>query len=520
QGTVNRVVGVAEDITERREVEDTLKESEERFRRIFENSPVGMVLTTTDFRFFSVNPSWVSMTGYSEEELMNLSFRDITHPDHLADDMNHIRELEDGTIAVYRTEKRYIRKDNSILWGSLMVTAIRDQTGSMSHFIAQIEDITERKQSEEGLIRSEAKFRTMVEASPDMIWEIDLEGNFTYISSQSAVQIGYIPGELIGRSFFSLLRKEAIPAVKAKFQDHIKEKTSFSSLEIPALRADGTSCIIEIRSVPMLATDGTLAGFRGIARDITRQKESEEAVRALGAYNRSLIEASLDPLVTISHDGKIQDVNLATERVTGYSRDALIGTDFSDYFVDPVKAREGYQKAFGKGMVKDFPLEIRHRNGMITSVLYNATRYRDPKGNIMGILAAARDITELKAAQEALGYSEQKYRDLAELMPLTIFETDLEGKFTYANRFALNSFGYTSRDLASGLDISMMVVPEDACRAKQNLEGIIQGKKSGNEYRFRLKTGESFTGITYLSVVEKDGRQVGLRGVIVDITER
>ena len=113
-----------------------------------------------------------------------------------------------------------------------------------------------------------------------------------------------------------------------------------------------------------------------------------------GAYNRNLIEVSLDPLVTISAEGKINDVNTATEQVTGCSRDELIGTYFSDYFTDPEKARIGYQLAFKEGSVRDYELQVRHKNGHITPVLYNASVYKDEAGKVMGIFAAARDITE------------------------------------------------------------------------------------------------------------------------------
>jgi len=119
-------------------------------------------------------------------------------------------------------------------------------------------------------------------------------------------------------------------------------------------------------------------------------------------YARSLIEASLDPLVTISAGGKIMDVNSATEKVTGIPRDQLIGSDFSHYFTDPQKARDGYQLAFSQGMVRDYPLAICHVDGRITDVLYNATVYRDYQGNIAGLFAAARDITALKKAQHEL----------------------------------------------------------------------------------------------------------------------
>ena len=115
-----------------------------------------------------------------------------------------------------------------------------------------------------------------------------------------------------------------------------------------------------------------------------------------------MIEASLDPLVTIGHDGKITDVNEATEFVTGYSRDELIGTDFTNYFEDPDKAKKGYQEVFKEGFVSDYALGIKHRDGNITPVLYNASIYQDESGEVIGIFAAARDITELKKMAEAL----------------------------------------------------------------------------------------------------------------------
>ncbi len=116
-------------------------------------------------------------------------------------------------------------------------------------------------------------------------------------------------------------------------------------------------------------------------------------------YNRSLIEASLDPLVTIDAGGKITDVNSATERVTGFSREELIHTDFSDYFTEPAKAKAGYRQVFKEGSVKDYALEIRHRDGHITPVLYNAAVYHDEEGKVIGVFAAARDITERKQAE-------------------------------------------------------------------------------------------------------------------------
>ena len=163
--------------------------------------------------------------------------------------------------------------------------------------------------------------------------------------------------------------------------------------------------------------DGTLLGGFGTVTDITARKQMEEELRksrdelekrveertaelrAASLYARGLLEASPDPLVTISPDGKITDVNVATAMVTGLMRERLIGSDFSNYFTEPQKAKEGYKKVMSEGLVKDYPLTIRHISGRITDVLYNATVYRNEAGQMQGIFAAARDITELKKGE-------------------------------------------------------------------------------------------------------------------------
>ena len=121
-GTITGVIGIVRDVTERKCAEEAMRGTEERYRKIFENSPLGMTLLTPDFRFFSVNPAWVIMTGYSEKELLKMSFEDITHPDHLTGNPLYIQELATGKIPVYKAEKRYIRKDGSVLWGLLRVS--------------------------------------------------------------------------------------------------------------------------------------------------------------------------------------------------------------------------------------------------------------------------------------------------------------------------------------------------------------------------------------------------------------
>ena len=157
--------------------------------------------------------------------------------------------------------------------------------------------------------------------------------------------------------------------------------------------------VIEAYDFPFTDVDGTPMILE-MDLDITAAKRAKEALEKANAYNRSLLEASLDPLVTISPHGKITDVNTATEKVTGRAREELIGNDFSDYFTDSEKARLGYQQVFKEGLVQDYELEVSHQNGTTTPVLYNASVYRDQDGEVVGVFAAARDITTRKRAEE------------------------------------------------------------------------------------------------------------------------
>lgn len=143
-----------------------------------------------------------------------------------------------------------------------------------------------------------------------------------------------------------------------------------------------------------------------------RVQKRTAQVRQASLYARGLLEASLDPLVTISPEGKVTDVNRATELATGLTRNQLIGTDFSDYFTEPQRAREGYQKVIAEGEVRDYPLTVRHASGRTMDVLYNATVYRDEAGQVQGVFAAARDITERKRAEQELEKHRQHLEEL------------------------------------------------------------------------------------------------------------
>lgn len=153
-------------------------------------------------------------------------------------------------------------------------------------------------------------------------------------------------------------------------------------------------------SIPLMQHDEIGQLITSFNSHLIFRKQAEEGLQNANSYNRSLLEASLDPLVTIGQNGMITDVNQASEAAIGYSREELIGTDFAACFTDPGKAQEGYRQVFKTGQVRDYPLEIRHRKGRIIPVMYNATLYHDDSGKVVGVFAAARDISASKRAEE------------------------------------------------------------------------------------------------------------------------
>jgi PAS domain S-box-containing protein len=237
----------------------------------------------------------------------------------------------------------------------------------------------------------------------------------------------------------------------------------------------------DVFDFPFTDTDGsTLILEMGI--DITERKQAQEALNAVSLYTRSLIEASLDPLVTISTDGKVTDVNRATEQVTGASREELIGTDFSNYFTEPEKAQQGYRQVFSEGFVKDYPLAIRHTSGKVTDVLYHATVYKNEVGEIQGVFAAARDITVRKRMEEELRKSENRLRLLSSQL-LTVQEAERKR----IARDVHDSIGQTLASIKFGLESKLSQMGAGAPPPGVSIENIISLAQNGIEESRRIQ---------------------------------
>ena len=250
--------------------------------------------------------------------------------------------------------------------------------------------------------------------------------------------------------------------------------------------------------------------------DVTERKKAEEALRLSNIYNRSLIEASLDPLVTIGHDGKITDVNISTELVTGYSRDELIGTDFTNYFTDPDKAKKEYQEVFREGFVSDYALEIQHKGGRRTPVLYNASIYMDESGEVIGIFAAARDITKLKKADEKI----QVLANAVESSNDAIVTESLDGTIESWNMGAKKIYGYSAEEIL-GKDASILEPDNLKGEIKHLIEKTKQEEKIQHYETLRLKKDGTVinVSITLSPIFDSSGKFVAISCIGRDITE-
>jgi len=405
--------GIIRDITERKKLEEALRkyhdeleirvqertiELSRAYKKLEDQSKIleGFFTSTiTPLIFLDRNFNYIRVNeAYAKACQRDISeFPGHNHFEFYPSDAKAIFEQVVETKTPYQAIARPFTFPDHPEWGETYwdwtLTPILNDEDEVEFLVFSLEDVTERKRAEKAVKAERQRFNDVLEMLPAYLVLLTPDYHVPFANRFFRERFG----ESHGRRCFEYLFGRSEPCEICETYTVLK---TMAPHEWEWTGPDGR--IYNVFDFPLTDTDGSLLILE-MGIDITERKRAEEKVRAASLYTRSLIEASLDPLVTISKDGKIMDVNNATELVTGVPREQLIWSDFSDSFTQPEKAREGYRNVFSKGAVRDYPLAIRHRSGMITDVLYNATIYRNEAGEIQGVFAAARDITKRKEAE-------------------------------------------------------------------------------------------------------------------------
>ncbi len=565
QGDGSRYAAIAhENITERKQAEEALCASEEQYRHLFESASDAFLLIDIDTDLvIDANRIASELYGYDRDELLTKMSTDLSaEPEETQLRIHESQAIPDQVLNI---PLRLHRKKDGTVFPVEITARSLSVKGRLVLFVA-VRDITERKRAEAAFalnsqrVQALLQLNQMTQASLQEITDFGLEeavrltrstiGYLAFLNEDESVLTMHAwshsamaecaivdkpivyPVASTGLWGEAVRQRKAVitndyaadnPLKKTYPKGHVLVKRH---MNIPVFAG---SRIVLVAGVGNKAEEYDQDDVRqltllmeGMWRLIERMRAQEE-LRVASLYARNLIEASLDPLVTINSNGKITDVNNATEQVTGVLREILIGSDFSDYFTEPDKAREGYQQVFSQGIVKDYPLTIRHASGHTTDVLYNASVYKTEAGEVQGIFATARDVTERKRAEETLRDNELKYRALFETADdaILLFADD---QWIDCNAGALRVFGCT-RDQIIGAHPKRFSPPtqpdgrssEEEAIKKINLAYAVEPQFF--EWEHCRADGTPFSAEVRLNRLDLGGKP-HMQAIVRDVTQR
>lgn len=490
-------------VLENSEISEGLKQSSQYARSLIEASLDPLVTINANGKITDVNYASIKVTGIPRENLIGTDFSNyFTEPDKAQEGYQQV--FEKGFVENYPlTIKHQNGKLTDVLYNA---SVYKDDKGNVLGVFAAARDITDQKLVELNLqksLKEVSGYKYALDES-SIVAITDRKGIINYANDNFCKISKYDRKELIGQDHRIINSGYHSKEFMHELWSTISKGKIWRG-ELKNRAKDGTLYWVDTTIVPFMDERGIIYQYVAVRINISAQKQSSQ-------YARSLIEASLDPLVTISIDGKITDVNEASIKVTGILREKLIGTDFSNYFTEPDKAMEGYQQVFEKGFVADYPLTIKHQSGKLTDVLYNASVYKDDKGNVLGVFAAARDVTEQKLLSK---YSLSLIE--ASLDPLITINT--AGKITDMNEAKVNITGLKRQELIGSNFFDYFTEPEKARKVYQDV--FEKGFIMDSPLTFRHKDGK-LTDVLFNGSVYKDDRGNVLGAVVVarDITDQ
>lgn len=514
KGEIVAFQGIARDITVKTEIEEFLK-------ALADTTLAGMLVYQNDY-FVYVNKAAEKITGYSEEELLNMHHWELIHEDYqkLVKEIGKKRQ-EGKKIKPRIYEMPFYTKEGQIKWGIFSTTNItfRGRPAGLVTFM----DITERKEMEEMLRESEEKYRMVVETANDAI-AIVQKDIVKYANKQAEKLTGYSLKEIIGANFRKFVSKEEAKRLQAMYREALKKKITGPRRETVIIRKDGKKRYVDV-SLSIISYHGGKAAIV-IVHDITERKEMEEALKESETHYRTLFEAANDAIFIMDGD-KFIDCNNMAAKMFGCSKKELIGKTPYEEFSPPKqpdgmdskeKALENIRKAL-QGKRQFF--EWRHRRLDGTTFDAEVSLNRIVVGGKSYLMAIVRDVTERKKMEEMLRESEERFRSLVENAPDAIYIITANG-FEYVNPAFEKLTGYTNKEVTSP-DFSFwkLIHEDDIPLIVEREKAREAGKPLPPMYSFRIvrKDGKiRWVEVTTVSIGKK--REVRVVGILRDVTER
>lgn len=478
------------DITQRTQAEKALRESEDRFRKIFEEGPIGMAIFDTHGSFVQVNSSFCRIMGYTEPELTQKTFIDITHPEHIAADREFIARINSGELSVYKTEKKFIRKNKDVIWGSVTVSVIRDGNGQVQHHLVMVEDITEHKKAEQFLRDSEEKYSRLVNHS---LMGIGVSrGNRVLYANPALLKIfGYDnPEEFIRIPLLDHVtpgcREAVVTQMKAAVQGGIMQY----EFEYDILRRDGKIRTLYASAVHL--TRGSETDIQTTFQDITERKSAEEALRENERKYRELVENANSIILRRDVSGRITFFNEFAQTFFGYTAEEILGRNIVGTIV-PVTDSSGRDLA---RMIREigrhperYPNnqnENMRRSGERVWIAWTNKPVFDENGAVSEILCIGNDITERKQAEQTLRESEERFRTLIENSSDAFSLIDRTGTIIYRSPSAKRIEGLPDDEII-GTNLFDRVWPEDLNDIKDIFTQMLHSPEKPLAFQYRVK---------------------------------
>ncbi len=453
-----------QEIIDRQQAEETLKQSEDRFRTTFEGSAVAMSLTDPDGKLLRVNAAYCQMLGYSEAELARLNFYEFSHPADLPGNREGVQRLLSGQQSTFRMEKRYIRKDGRVIWGDMSTAVVRDANGRPLHMVTHVQDITERKQAEEAIRERERLFQDVIDGSPSPIFLKDRDGKFITINASLERMLGMSREDIIGKTDYDIAPREVADAWRTNDKQVMATGKAIQIEERADLR-DGHHIFLA-NKFPLVDAEGRTYGVGAIGHDITERKRAEEELQRADDRFRVLTQNLASGVALIDEHGRFVIVNPAFLRLfelseasdiknindRNWSEWQVFEEDGSLMDVDEHPVRKA---AMSGRAVRNKPVGVRAPSGKeLKWMLISAEPVFKADGRIDALICTYQDITERKRAEEALHkraeealrLSEQEFRSLAEAMPQIVWATRPDGWNIYFNRHWTDYTGMTMEE--------------------------------------------------------------------------